>query len=519
MKAWRWAAIVLVVALLLWPALPVSAAAPRQVWVDDNYCSSCANDGHVWNTEAFFTISAALRAVGPGGVVHVYPGRYQEDVRITQPVSLTAAGPGVTLSPRLAEVTVTVAANDVIIEGLEINGSKQAAILALGPDFQREPIRNITVRNTIVRGGVFGIAANIDAAWNYGTLNASGIEMSGNAVSGCTRALYVYNAQAQISGNSVSQLAPEGIGIYASQGSTAHITNNLVQVDARDGRAIYILDNVGTVVDGNSLVGTTDVLTPTTAITLYGFGDLVLSNNSVQGFYWGTNAYTGGTARVVRNTFQGTAAWAMSFGSTITTSQITIADNVVRGSYWGLRLDDEGGNGLQAAVQGNAFSDNVVGVQLGASVQRGQVQLEGNAICGNVSAGLRNESETLVEATDNWWGANDGPGPAGSGDRIEGVGTVVASPWVRLRAATRVASDGQATISAVLAGERYRLSGRSLAFSTDKGTFVGGSTTAMANTDANGEAQAVLALPSGQTARVTISSACGPALRITVSAK
>ncbi|HOG45050.1 MAG TPA: hypothetical protein PLJ35_10580 [Anaerolineae bacterium] len=518
MKAWRLAVGVLLVTLFLWPALPAYAATPVQVWVDDGYCSACGNDGHVWNSDAFATISAALRAVAAGGTVHVYPGTYREDVSIAKPVRLVAEGPGVQLAPRLAEVTVLVAANDVSIEGLEVTGGKQAAILAVGPDFQRQPMRNITVRGTIVRGGLFGIAMNIDAAWNYGTLAASGIEISGNAVSGCTRAIYVYNAQAAISGNSVSGLAPEGIGIYSSQGAVSQIKGNTVLVNSPNGRAIYILDNQGTLIDGNSLVGATDVLTPTTAIALYGFGDLVLSNNAILGFYWGTNAYTGGTARIERNSFQNTAAWAISFGSAITTTQVSILDNTIRGSYWGLRLDDDGGNGLQATVRGNDLSDNVVGVQLASSVRSQQVRLAGNAISGNLSAGLRNESEAPIIAGDNWWGTNDGPQPAGSGDRIESVGSVTASPWVRLQASTGSDGSGQTTVTATLASLLYRLSGRSLTFSTTRGTFANSSTTWTATTDSNGEARAVLTLPAGQAGSVTISSARGPVLTISVPA-
>lgn len=518
MRAWRLVASILIVSLVLWPVLPVHAQSLSDVWVDDDYCSTCRNDGHQWKVNAFATISDGLRAVAPGGRVHVYPGRYEEDVVIERPVSLLAEASGATLTPRRAEVTLTVAANNVAVEGLEVIGGRQAAILVMGPDFQRQPIRSVALRRNAVHGGLFGIAVNIDEAWNYGTVAATDIEISDNAISGCTRALYVYNARADITDNNISDLQPEGIGIYSSQGSVSRIKGNSVLVHSPNSRGICVLDNKGTLIDGNSLHGSSDVLTPTTAITLYGYEDLVLSNNAVRGFYWGADAYTGGTARVERNTFLGTAAWALSFGTAITQTKVTIVDNSIRGSYWGLRLDDDGGYGLQATVQGNNFSDNVVGTHLASTIAAGQVRLHGNAFCSNLSAGLRNESEARVLATDNWWGANDGPGPLGSGDRVEGAGGADVRPWIRLTASAGTQADGRATITAVLAGQHYRLNGFGLTFRADRGAFADSSSSSWtALTDAYGEARAALDLAAGQRARVTISSACGPILTLNLS--
>lgn len=517
MRAWRLAAGILLVALNLWPALPAHAQAPLQLWVDDDYCSTCRNGGHAWGIDAFPTISAALRAAVPGATVRVAPGLYQEDVLISQPVRLVATGPGVVLSPRHADVTVTVAANSVTIDGLEVTAGTQAGILVMGPDFQRVPIRDITIRGNSVRSGLFGIAVNIDPAWNYGTLPAGSIEISHNSVSGCTRAIYVYNAQAEIHSNAVSELAPEGIGIYSSQRSVSRIIENTVHAGSPNSRAICVLDNQGTLIDGNLLVGTANVLTPTTAITLYGFEDLVVRGNRVDGFYWGTTAYTGGTARMEGNQFYNTAAWAISFGTTITTTRVTIANNLISGSYWGLRLDDDGGYGLQAAVQGNSFSNNVVGVQLASSVSGDEVAIHGNAFCGNLNAGLQSEAEAPIDATENWWGANDGPRPDGSGDRVRGLGTISVSPWMRLSASATTVSDGVTRILATLASERYRLSGASLAFTTTEGAFAETqAATYTLRTDDNGQAQVTLTLDPEQRASVSIGSSCGPILSLSV---
>ena len=517
MKGWRLATGLLLVGLVLWPAAPVHAQSPVQLWVDDDYCAVCTNDGHVWRANAFSSISAAIHAAGAGGIIHVLPGRYREDVVIDRPCTLQGEGPGkVELMPRASDVTLIVAANDTVVQGLEISGGRQAGILVLGPAFQREPIRRVAIRQNVLRGGLFGVAVNIDSSWAYGLLPALDVEIRNNTVTGCTRAIYVYNSQAAITGNRVAELRPEGIGIYSSAGSVSEISDNTVQVEAGGGQAIYILDNRGTRIDRNTLVGSTEIFSPTTGLALYNYADLALSNNTVRGFYWGATGYTGGSARITSNTFDGAVAWALSLGTAITHTETLIQDNVIRGSYWGLRLDDDGGYGLQAAVQGNQLADNVVGILLGASVQREQVRIHGNDLCGNLVAGLRNESSAPVDAAENWWGANDGPGPVGSGDRIEGAGGAMAAPWMYFAAVPQTLPGGRVIITASLRGSHYALANREMTFATDSGTFAETHTAGRSlRTDGRGEAQATL-LPLHSLATVSIRLGCGPALVLRV---
>lgn len=534
MKAWRLVAGVLLVSLGLLPALPVRAEGPLQVWVDDSYCAACENDGHVLGADAFTSLSEGLRAVASGGTVKVRPGRYQEDLRITRPCTIVAEGSGaVVVTPRFAQSTVTIASNNVTIEGLEIAGGAQAAILVLGPDYQRKEIRDVTLRRNVIRGGYFGIAVNIASShtlgllptsapevsnslpcpWDYGVLPAGDIEISNNTISGCKRGIYVYNTEADISGNSISGTVVGGIGIYSSRDSRSRISTNTVKVDAPNGRAVYVLDNVGTVVEGNTFVGSTDVLTPTTAMALNGYGDLLVSKNTVKGFHSGMSAYTGGTGRFTGNLFDGTLGSSLSLGTTITTTTVTVEGNTFRGAYVGLHLNDDGGYGLDATVRGNAFSDNVVGIQLAASVRAGQVGVHGNAICGNIAAGLRNEAKSPADATDNWWGANDGPKPAGSGDRVEGAGGADVSSWLRLAAISRTADDGKVAITASVGNSRYSLRDWSVTFRTDRGAFVETDSASLTTlTDRRGEAVAVLYPLQGAMANVTIGSGCGQSL-------
>lgn len=50
----------------------------EEVWVDNDYCEGCGNDGHTWGYDAFDKINDGVAAVASGGTVHVYPGTYAE---------------------------------------------------------------------------------------------------------------------------------------------------------------------------------------------------------------------------------------------------------------------------------------------------------------------------------------------------------------------------------------------------------------------------------------------------------
>jgi PKD repeat protein len=54
---------------------------PSEVWVDDDYCDTCGNDGHTWGYDAFDVIQDGIDAV-EGSIVHVGPGTYNENVLI-----------------------------------------------------------------------------------------------------------------------------------------------------------------------------------------------------------------------------------------------------------------------------------------------------------------------------------------------------------------------------------------------------------------------------------------------------
>ncbi|MFH1746743.1 MAG: right-handed parallel beta-helix repeat-containing protein, partial [Planctomycetota bacterium] len=69
---------------------------PSEVWVDDDYCLACNNDGHAWGYDAFDNIQDGINAVC-GSTVNVAAGTYEEQVEIDKDnLTLQGAGSGST---------------------------------------------------------------------------------------------------------------------------------------------------------------------------------------------------------------------------------------------------------------------------------------------------------------------------------------------------------------------------------------------------------------------------------------
>ncbi len=69
----------------------LSAPLLTEVWVDDDYCDVCANDGHTWGYDAFDNIKDGIAAV-EGSTVNVAPGTYVEDGQIVIDKDVTIVG-------------------------------------------------------------------------------------------------------------------------------------------------------------------------------------------------------------------------------------------------------------------------------------------------------------------------------------------------------------------------------------------------------------------------------------------
>lgn len=102
-----------------------------------------------------------------------------------------------------------------------------------------------------------------------------------------------------------------------------------------------------------------------------------------------------------------------------------------------------------ALIVGNTFTDNTTGIAVGfATDDTSDVTANFNRIVGNDSGIVSTNS--AVDAENNWWGCNDGPGAAGC-DPV--TGDVDADPWLVLGISadpTTVAIDQESAITADL---------------------------------------------------------------------
>jgi len=100
---------------------------PSMAWVDDDYCATCANDGHIWDYDAFDAIQHGIDAVADPGTVNVAAGIYYENITMKNGVEiLGASAETTTISGGAAGSVITANGVDsaVKIDGLTItNGS------------------------------------------------------------------------------------------------------------------------------------------------------------------------------------------------------------------------------------------------------------------------------------------------------------------------------------------------------------------------------------------------------------
>jgi hypothetical protein len=92
------------------------------------------------------------------------------------------------------------------------------------------------------------------------------------------------------------------------------------------------------------------------------------------------------------------------------------------------------GAGTKATINGNILSDNTEGIAVGYDASDTSTVIANyNNINANTAYGISSTAPT-VDARWNWWGANDGPGPLGSGSGDHVSNYVNFSPWSGMEA-------------------------------------------------------------------------------------
>lgn len=225
--------------------IPASAQ-PSEVWVDDDYCDGCLNDGHTWEYDAFAKIQDGIDVVASPGTVHVAAGTYSEQVMISSKNEVTILGED---------------KQTTIVDGTGITWVANGL-------FNLDYLTNkITISGFTVRNGVYGIRADSsgDHTFKYNIITSN--DTGGIQLFSSNNNTIAHN---EISSN----LSQDGIGVSGGSGNVIianHIitnercgillygaidhvvTNNVIVNNGRDG--IYCYNGSSANTSNNTVVG------------------------------------------------------------------------------------------------------------------------------------------------------------------------------------------------------------------------------------------------------------------------
>ncbi|KPL24320.1 MAG: hypothetical protein AMJ93_02645, partial [Anaerolineae bacterium SM23_84] len=449
-----------------WPfgETTVSFPGPLEVWVDDDYCAVCANDGHHWGYTAFDNIQDGVDEVLGGGTVHVAAGVYPENVTINKPVSLLGAGRDVTILDGVSDAPGSRGfyvnrADNVTISGFRIKNFETGVYLR-GTGVNPGPrVYNATVVYNAFESNDAGSSSHA-LYGNYvytSTICSNDIALGYNGI-------YLQNTYGTvICYNDIHE--NKGFGVKIDTGNDNSIDNNDINNN----------QNVGVELTG-----------PTERSGVYG--------NILHDLWWDGVLVNGATdPQIVANTiFNTNLAWLNAAGSApdgshnlggvvlLGTTNSAVYDNRI------YDVSDAEGNRANAAgiwLQGNSapilIETNLIKgcTRHGIHVPTGPIAtIHGNSIYSNGGFGLHNTTGHDHQVQGNWWGRNTPTTGATAPKDIRDRSQVSWWPPIRLSLTAvpdHIPADGMATstITATASGYGYDiLDGTWITF-TNSGDF------------------------------------------------
>jgi hypothetical protein len=409
---------VLAPALLGLLFMGAQSAAAATTWVVDD-------DGVQCPTRDFASIQAAITAATSGDTINVCPGTYIENVILNKSLALLGAQAGVDARGRVASesivtpLIVTVRTLELqtgsagsVIDGFTFLGGSRAIESTTGP------INALQILNNRIHGFTGSGAFLNDNGINI-TVNQNDIDGTAKIGSGDLFHLDQDNFDGLWFTNNrvVNGLTATGFFVDG--------TRNVDKSTAGARRPEF----TGNFIDGNQTGANLGRLA-------WGDGpisDNTFSNNVFDGLQGGPK-----NSDIERNIFDrnGRNGLALtSFGNT--TDPARGAQNNA------ISLNCFTGNGFAQAGAGISFS----ALQFPGTISTNKAHL--NNIVGNaMGARYALPGAEVIDATNNWWGAADGPGPpdgSGSGDGVDGHGQIDFTPFRTTGVGSTPCSGGPAT--------------------------------------------------------------------------
>ena len=359
----------------------------------------CVNPGGTGG--CFATVQGAVNAAAnTGDVINVAAGTYNESkVLVNKSVSIQGAGPGATIidgqniapaGPGLVEVQTSF--GDVTLAGMTIRNAGTTSPGSRFALFEKAtvPGQTYTFENLRLEGVSDGVnfdkgLYSINSLANLILRNSTVVGTGGNPI-----AIEQHTGPVDLDGNTVSPGTPATSGsaiAFFTYGGTNVTTPQRVRNNTVTGRGIAFTGAFQNIAGSGTY---SDV--QVTDNTLTG----IVSGNSIGIANGDTNA--GGADGVISD--------ALVDGNSITGTGVANSRGVaLTGVVTGT---DVTGNNIRQTDFGFNAATNGGGGQTGTVVS-------GNRLLGNVTADANNSSGNAINAENNWWGCNGGPGTAGCG--------------------------------------------------------------------------------------------------------
>lgn len=400
----------------------------------------------------FSSIQDAVDASSTGGTILVCAGQYPESVQVNKNLTLSGAQAGVDARTRSGaahesvitadeanEGGVNLGANGITVDGFVIADAADPAIGAgIG---MPATFGNQTVTNNVVSDNTIGISAN-NLAGSPSTISKNKFESNNVAGAAAGNAIYGDSNidDLTISQNSFSDQQNASILFAAVDTSTVKNTN------------VSITGNTFTGDKGNPSHNELRILLLATQGTISGNTFENMNNNAIQ----------------------------LADGN----NGIEISDNTIEDSgFAAVRVTDFGAAGTNSniTVTGNTLTGGDSAINVAPDGLSGALTASGNRIVGNTTGILLNDTDATINALNNWWGCNAGPGSPGC-DSVGGsdAGDVTSASPLQLAidAPSKIKKGKTKTITATIEGDAPSCEfpdDTAIGFATERGILSGAS--------------------------------------------